>query len=100
MIDETAQQIYKRLDGHSERLNKIEDIVRDISSTNRTIAEYTEKSNKNYNYLFGNGEPGLDERVRNLEKKMNDFGNAVRWLAVVAGGYLVVEIVKFILVSI
>ena len=100
MIDETAQQIYKRMDGHSERLSKIEKTVSDIANISRVIAEYTEKSNKNYKYLFGNGEPGLDERVRNLEKKMNDFGNAVRWLAVVAGGYLVVEIVKFILVSI
>ena len=104
MIDDTAAAIYKRLDQHSERLNTINKTVNDIASISKVITDYTYKVDKNYKYLFGNGEVGLDERVRNLEvnvKKLDEkivqMINAFKWLGGIVGGYVVIEIVKFLL---
>ena len=55
------------------------------------------KVEKNYKYLFGNGEAGLDERGRMLEKNMDKLTKTFSWVGLVAGGYLIVEIVKMLL---
>lgn len=97
----------RRLDFQSERLNKVERAMDAVEKVARRIEEVGARTDKNYHYLFGNGVPGLDERVRNLEarvEQMNaivkDWAKAVKWAAMVVGGYLVLEIAKFLLANI
>lgn len=97
MITDQTAQIYKRLDAHSERLNKVEKAVSDIADISRKIANYGAQGEKTYHYLFGNGDVGLDERVRNIEKKLGDMIGIFKWVAIVVGGYVLVELVKLVL---
>jgi len=59
--------------------------------------ELYKKVEKNYKYLFGNGEAGLDERVRNIETQLNKQTKIFTTLALSVGGYVLVEVVKLLL---
>jgi HEAT repeat protein len=76
---------------------EVNDARRDVADMQRAISEVKSRADKSYLYLFGNGEPGLDERVRNIERAISDARGAVRWLIVVIGGYVVVKAVEIIL---
>jgi len=96
--------ITRRVDFQSERLNKLEHTMGNIETMARRIEQVGNQADKNHNYLFGNGVPGLDERVRLLEIKLDemnkvvtDWAKAVKWVAGIAGGYVLLEVIKFIL---
>ena len=55
------------------------------------------KVEKNTKYLFGNGEAGLDERVRNIETQINKQNKIFSTLALGVGGWVLVEVVKILL---
>ena len=55
------------------------------------------KAEKNYKYLFGNGEAGLDERVRNIEKQLKQQTKIFTTLSLGVGSYVLVEVVKVLL---
>jgi len=99
--------ITRRVDFQSERLNRLEKTMGNVETIARRIEQVGNQADKNHNYLFGNGIPGLDERVRNLETKVEElnkvvteWAKAVKWVAGIAGGYVLLEIVKFILANI
>lgn len=68
--------------------------VANMRDEQRLISEKTEKT---YKYLFGNGDVGMDERVRNIEKQLSKLSKTFNTLALAAGGYLIVEIIKLLL---
>jgi len=76
---------------------EVNDARRDVADMQRAISEVKSRADKSYLYLFGNGEPGLDERVRNIERAISEARGAVRWLIVVIGGYVIVRVAEIIL---
>lgn len=76
---------------------EINDMRYDMGEMKRIIQPLQEKAEKNYKYLFGNGEAGLDERVRNIERSVDSAKTNLRWVALAVGGYVLVEIVKVLL---
>lgn len=76
---------------------EINDMRADMGEMKRAIEPLKEKADKNYKYLFGNGEAGLDERVRNIERSAESVKKWLSWVAVAVGGYVLVEIVKILL---
>ena len=104
MTDDITIQILKRLDSHSERLNKHEAVFKDLTKIAADVAATRSTAERNAKTLFGNGDPGMDERIRNMErsiveltKKMDTFINVFRWGGGVAGAYVLVEVVKVLL---
>lgn len=97
MQDEITAQLLRRLDAHSERLNSVEKAQKDIANIARRVEEIFMQANKNTKYLFGNGEPGLDERMRNVERRLADMIGALKWVTIVIGGYVILEVVKVIM---
>ena len=71
-------------------------ISAEVAKINDHQSDIEKKVEKNYKYLFGNGDAGLDERVRNLEQKLDKQTKAFQWVGVIAGGYLIVEIIKIL----
>lgn len=107
MPEDLYTQILKRLDFHSERLNKHGESIEDLTRIARRVEDLARVATKNQHYLFGNGEAGLDERVRGveksidmLEKKFDAWTNVGKWFSGVVGAYVLLEVVKFILAGI
>ncbi len=63
----------------------------------RIILPVREKADKTYNKLFGDGEIGFDERLRNVETKLDKLLKVFQSIGYVLGGYLLVEIAKILL---
>ena len=78
-------------------VREINDMRYDMGEMKTAIEPLKIRSEKNYKYLFGNGEMGLDERVRNMERSIDGAKNNLRWVALAVGGYVLVEIVKVLL---
>lgn len=66
-------KVDKKLDGHSDRLDKIESAIIEF----RAIAKTTEKLS---HLVMGNGEPGLDEQARTAEARLKANEKAVNEL--------------------
>ena len=56
-----------------------------------------ERLDKVYSYVFGNGEPGLDEKIRNLQQKFDKMTDALLWIAKIAGALVFVKAIEVFL---
>lgn len=77
---------------------ELQDMEKRLRDTmERIVLPVREKAEKTYNKLFGNGEIGFDERLRNVEIKLDKLLKTFQWIGIVLGGYLIVEVAKIIL---
>ena len=97
--DETA----RKLNFHSERLNTLEKtmanmerIAMSVERVNERISAVEKVSEKNHKFLVGNGEPGFDERIRQMERDIASIKKSFLWVGGIAGGWLVLKVVEII----
>ena len=66
----------------------------------KPIADQVERnrimSEKNKSFLFGNGTPGFDEQFRFLQSQMDSLIKLVRWVAGIAGAYVIVKVIEIL----
>lgn len=91
----------------SQRIRTVERAVVSFDAVAEQVKNNTAMYKKLHSFIFGNGLPGLDENVRTidgkvdrLEKKLDGIITSGKWILAVSGGYIVVEIVKFLLANI
>lgn len=77
------------------RFGEMRDEMR--KTNERIVAPVREMADKTYKWVFGNGDPGADERLRNIERQITHASRALWVLAVSVGGYIAVEIVKVLI---
>ena len=68
-----------------------------VLQNTRVINEHEKKIEKNTKYLYGNGEPGFDERLRNIERTLNNLMKVLSLFLIPLSAYVIVEAVKILL---
>ena len=66
--EEFKTLVLKRLDRHSQELNASIETTRLVKDLARTVGEVDKQVKKNKEFLFGNGQPGIDEQLRNINR--------------------------------
>jgi hypothetical protein len=101
MEEEQYQQIIRRLDFHSERLNAHDKALSDFSEIKKEVSIISMFVKTNNSFLYGNGKSiGLDEEFRGLKKSIDGWTKIGKYFSGIVGAYLILEIVKFVLANI
>jgi hypothetical protein len=60
------------------------------------MAEYDKRQLRVEHTLFGNGEPGMDERLRNIERSLKTLTHLIWIMTGSVGGYFSLELFKVV----
>jgi len=80
----------------SEKIKLIPAMMNQVAEQDKRIVEQDKRQSRVEHTLFGNGEPGMDERLRNIERSLNTLIK-LSWLAIGSvGGYMALELFKVV----
>lgn len=80
----------------ARKQQEISDNIKLIPSMMNQIAEQDKRQKRVEKTIYGNGEPGMDERLRNIERSLKLLLQLVWVMVATVGGYGALELFKIV----
>ena len=84
-----------------------DEIQKEIKPMAKQVELNSKQGEKITKSLYGNGEPGIDEQIRILQRNVKELGEKLKdwttvgkWFSGIVGTYVIVEVLKFLLANI
>jgi len=80
----------------SEKVKLIPAMMNQVADHDKRIIEQDRRQSRIEKTLFGNGEPGMDERLRNIERSLSTLIKLAWVFTGSVGGYMALELFKVV----